>query len=43
MHCANALIYSTYYMSLECDMVKYFKSRLIYFHEPKSSENKAWE
>ncbi len=25
----------------ECDMVKYFKSRLIYFHEPKESENKA--
>ncbi len=26
-----------------CDMVKYFKSRLIYFQEPKASENKAWE
>ncbi len=25
----------------ECDMVKYFTSRLIYFHEPKASENKA--
>ncbi len=33
-------IYSTYYMSPECNMVKYFKSRLIYFHGPEVSENK---
>ncbi len=25
----------------ECDMAKYFMSRLIYFQEPKASENKA--
>ncbi len=25
----------------ECDMVKYFMNRLIYFHEPEASENKA--
>ncbi len=25
----------------ECDMVKYFMSRLIYFQEPEASENKA--
>ncbi len=31
------------YYESECDMVKYFMSRLIYFHEPEVSENKAWE
>ncbi len=25
----------------ECDMAKYFTSRLIYFQEPEASENKA--
>ncbi len=33
-------MYSAYYMS-QSDMAKYFKSRLIYFHEPEASENKA--
>ncbi len=25
----------------ECDMVNYFTSRLMYFHEPEVTENKA--
>ncbi len=25
----------------DCDMMKYFTSKLIYFHEPEASENKA--
>ncbi len=38
-------IKTVYYLlhESECDMVKYFTSRLIYFHEPKASENKARE
>ncbi len=31
---------STYYMS-QSVMAKYFMSRLIYFHKPELSENKA--
>ncbi len=30
----NIMIYSTLHES-ECDMEKYFTSRLIYFHEPE--------
>ncbi len=34
---------SSYYISPGCDVVKYFRSRLIYFHELQESENEAWE
>ncbi len=33
----------TYYMSREWDMAKYFMNKIIYFHNPVVSENKAWE
>ena len=36
-------IYSTYYTESQCIMAKFFKSRLIYFHEPEKSETKAGE
>ncbi len=36
------IIYREYLLrESECDMAKYFMSRLIYFQEPEASENKA--
>ena len=35
------LLYVCVLHESECDMAKYFTSRLIYFHEPEASENKA--
>ncbi len=34
----NLLIYH----ESECDMAKYFTTRLIFFHEPEVSKNTAW-
>ncbi len=37
-------IYISYLLhESECDMAKYLMSKLIYFHEPEASENKALE
>ncbi len=33
--------YNMHIMSQSVIWLKYFKSRLIYFHEPEASENKA--
>ncbi len=44
-HLRNVVVFynCVYYLlhESECDMAKYFTSRLIYFHEPEASENKA--
>ncbi len=40
-HSSYVKKYYIYIVLITCDMVKYFMSRLIYFHEPEVSENKA--
>ncbi len=43
--CRHPLLHhwKTLLLSSACDMAKYFKSMLIYFHKPEASENKARE
>ena len=37
----NIIIFIVINKRINCDMARYFMSRLIYFHKPEVSDNKA--